>query len=112
MKTYVHPATETRFEVISNEKMPYRTVEPLYDCYGSPSDAKCSIYNEWRMTAYDMDVLPGTFGVSSYNCMFFTLEFEFADPYTGELMHAWITPLHNYVSYCQYVHRLGILINA
>ena len=45
----------------------------LWDCYANPSHTKQQIYCYWRDFFHD-EVGTRDFGVSSYNCNFFTIE--------------------------------------
>ena len=72
------------------ERHPHRTI---WDCYNRPSDTKVSIYESWLRYATEVDAYG--FTVSSYNCHFFSLEFQFT--HDGIRYHARITPCHNYL---------------
>ena len=72
------------------ELYPHRTI---WDCYNRPSDTKVSIYESWLRYATEVDAYG--FTVSSYNCNFFSLEFQFK--HAGIRYHAHITPCHNYL---------------
>lgn len=77
-------------DVIRLDYYAYRT---LYDCYNNPSSIKKAIYDEWRKWAYDNDV--EKFGVSSYNCHFFTLQGLIKIDSRYFIIR--ITPSHNYL---------------
>lgn len=72
------------------ERYPHRTI---WDCYDRPSAKKVAIYEEWLSYANSIDAQG--FTVSSYNCNFFSLTFEFR--YEGVKYHANITYAHNYL---------------
>lgn len=72
------------------ELHPDRTI---WDCYNRPSNTKVSIYESWLRYATEVDAYG--FTVSSYNCYFFSLEFQFT--HDGIRYHAHITPSHNYL---------------
>lgn len=72
------------------EYHPHRTI---WDCYSRPSERKKAIYGRWLN--YANEVNAQGFTVSSYNCNFFSLEFQFK--YDGIVYHAHITYAHNYL---------------
>lgn len=69
---------------------PHRTI---WDCYNRPSSTKVSIYESWLRYATEINAYG--FTVSSYNCSFFSLEFQFT--HEGIMYHAYITHAHNYL---------------
>lgn len=67
----------------------------IFDCYDRPSNIKVNIYKNWLEWATDTGI--DSFGVSSYNCNFFTLTgIYYAED--GDSYFIRITPAHNYAT--------------
>lgn len=66
----------------------------LNDCYKSCSCTKWRVWNYWNRFVNDLDEI-NFHGVSSHNCMFFSLCFDFM--LDGKKAFCHITPSHNYI---------------
>lgn len=66
----------------------------LNDCYKNCSITKWSVWNYWNRFVNDLDEI-NFHGVSSHNCMFFSLCFDFM--LDGKKAYCHITPYHNYI---------------
>lgn len=64
----------------------------LFDCYAKPSNNKTAIWEYWKDFANELGTVYA-FHVESYNCKFFTIEWQ------TDTMYFRITPAHNYVRY-------------
>ena len=84
---------ELQKEVITLPIVDYHPHRTIWDCYDRPSSKKIAIYEAWLRYADSIDAQG--FKVSSYNCNFFSLKFEFR--YEGIKYHAYITYAHNYL---------------
>lgn len=71
--------------------------EHLDDVYGCYSAAKARAYMYCKDLEAEFDGFDG--GITSYNVFSFTYMFDFANPDTGELMRAHITPTCNHAYY-------------
>lgn len=61
----------------------------LEQCYKSPSTAKCVAYRYWRDVYCSFGVNGARrWCITGFNCNFFTIEFEFKHPETGEWWRA------------------------
>ena len=69
----------------------------LDDCYESYSQYKRNAYNRCLQLMNDLNGY--NLKIISYNCMQFTVGFEFADPETGECMFAYITKDYDRYTY-------------
>lgn len=77
---------------------PYRRVREyttLEECYKCPSSAKQYAYRICKNLCNELNGF--NFCITSYNCMAFTVIFDFEHPETGELMRAHITKDHNHL---------------
>ena len=66
--------------------------ETIDDAYGRPSEIKRRIFNEWYYWFIHNN---GHCGVSSHNCMMFTLEGIVIDKETNKEYYCYITKSHN-----------------
>lgn len=86
-----------RFTFHPRAKAPgaFRGYESLSECYNHYSNAKLNAY---RYCVDMCDSLHGfNFAITSYNCMMFTVMFDFYHPVTGELMRVHITRDYNHL---------------
>lgn len=70
----------------------------LNDCYKSCSSAKKQAWNSWKNFVKDLNEIH-FHGVSSHNCNFFSLCFDFI--LDGKKAYCHITPFHNYIEIVQ-----------
>lgn len=70
----------------------------LNDCYKSCSSAKWHAWNFWKNFVKDLNEI-NFHGVSSHNCNFFSLCFDFM--LDGKKAYCHITPFHNYIEIMQ-----------
>ena len=80
------------FEVCGTTARNYVKDKDLYDCYGRPSDTKRSIWEDWCIWFNETKIFE--YGVSSYNCNFFSINAILRD-YNGKDYMMVITRLHN-----------------
>lgn len=69
----------------------------LSDVYGYFSCRKYNAYNACRSMCDELD--GRDFCIVSHNTNVFCVAFQFADPDTGEVVQAYITPTYNYYWY-------------
>ena len=67
----------------------------LDECYGHYSQAKQKAFNYCKHMCDDLSGF--NFSISGYNCMAFSVMFDFKHPETGELMRVHITPSYNHL---------------
>lgn len=84
-----------KFHPRTNAPSKYNSYDSLEECYAHYSDAKREAFNYCKRMCDDLNGF--NFGISGYNCMSFTVMFDFAHPKTGELMRAHITPTYNHL---------------
>lgn len=58
---------------VTMDDLKYNHYDYLHDCYNRPSDTKVKINNYWRNLLYNEVDEVISYGVSGYNCNFFTL---------------------------------------
>lgn len=67
----------------------------LLDAYNSPSKRKINAYQYCKRMCRDLDGFG--FGISGHNQMFFSVEFQFISPATGEHFLAHVTKSYNHL---------------
>lgn len=87
------------FEIVNGGDLSYSKIQcinnsgvGLSNCYLKCSNAKRSIYREWLEWACENDCIKN-FGISSYNCMMFTLTTTYDKTNIDNIIY--ITPSHN-----------------
>lgn len=67
----------------------------LDECYKHPSEAKRYAFRRCKNLCNELNGF--NFCINGYNCMAFTVIFDFEHPETGELMRAHITKDYNHL---------------
>lgn len=89
-----------RYEMLNHK---WNRTKTLFECYGRPSTAKISIYEDYKkkfdlaFADFDYNDILIAYGINSYNCNIITLKFAYIKN-NKYIVNIIITPMHDYIT--------------